>query len=63
MLAAVGAGWFSSLQECASHFVKPVKEYEPIKENTQKYETLFRIYKKIYSHTKTLSEELKDFRK
>jgi len=63
MLAAVGAGWFSSLQECASHFVKPVKEYEPITENAQKYEALFRIYKKVYSQTKTLSDELKDFRK
>ncbi|MGG4468395.1 xylulokinase [Paenibacillus alvei] len=63
MLAAVGAGWFSSLEECANTMLQTVKEYEPIQENVKRYEELYRIYKKVYGQTKMLSEELTQFRK
>jgi len=63
MLAAVGAGWYISLQECAEKMLQPAKEFEPIPENVTRYEVLYRIYQKVYSQTKTLSEELTQFRK
>lgn len=63
MLAAVGCGWFASLEECAETFVAPAKTYEPIKENVEKYKELFSIYKNLYYKTKELNEGLKAFRK
>lgn len=63
MLAAFGCGWFSSLLECADKFIEPVKKYEPIKENVEKYQKLFNMYKQIYEQTKVLNEQLQEFRK
>lgn len=63
MLAAFGCGWFSSLLECADKFIEPVKTYHPIKENVEKYQKLFGIYKRVYEQTKILNEQLQEFRK
>ncbi|MFP3916381.1 xylulokinase [Lysinibacillus telephonicus] len=63
MLAAVGSGWFESLQECADVFIEEVKTYEPIKENAEKYKKLFAIYKQVYEQTTELNESLQAFRK
>lgn len=63
MLAAVGSGWFKSLQECANVFIKEVKTYKPIKENVERYNELFAIYKKVYEQTRELNESLQAFRK
>ncbi|MRG87514.1 xylulokinase [Salinibacillus xinjiangensis] len=62
MLAAYGAGWFNSLEECADVFLDSVNTYEPIRENVEKYKYLFKIYKQVYSQTKELNEGLKAFR-
>ncbi len=63
MLAAFGTGWFSSLQECAEVFTIEEKVYEPIPENVEKYQTLFKLYRDIYHQTKSINEGLKRFRK
>jgi len=63
MLAAYGCGWFSSLKECADKFIQTAKVYNPIKENVERYKKLFAIYQNIYMGTKSLNNELKDFRK
>jgi xylulokinase len=63
MLAAYGCGWYSSLIECSEIFTQVIKIYEPIKENVQKYNQLFTLYKKVYQQTKDLNRELNRFRK
>jgi xylulokinase len=63
MLAAYGCGWYPSLEACAEEFIKSVKTYQPIKENVEKYQKLFSIYKKVYQLTKELNIEITEFRK
>lgn len=63
MLAAYGCGWFSSLQECAEKFVETTKSYIPVPENVEKYQKLFGVYKQVYQQTKSLNEQLQEFRK
>lgn len=62
MLAAYGCGWFTSLNECAEKFIQTAKTYYPIKENVESYQALFEIYKQVYTQTKGLNEQLKEFR-
>ncbi|WP_226670883.1 xylulokinase [Metabacillus litoralis] len=63
MLAAYGSGWYPSLKECAKVFIQTSKTYHPIKENVETYEKLFKIYQQVYTQTKELNEQLKEFRK
>jgi xylulokinase len=63
MLAAYGVGWFQSLEECASCFVKAAKQFSPIDEHVNQYNELFSIYQNIYESTTQLNKELKKFRK
>jgi xylulokinase len=63
MLAAYGCGWYSSLKECAEEFIQTAKTYYPIQENVDAYKKLFTIYKKVYSQTKEMNEQLREFRK
>ncbi|GIO23506.1 xylulokinase [Oceanobacillus sp. J11TS1] len=62
MLAAYGAGWFASLQECASVFLKDAETVEPIPENVEKYKELYQLYKSIYHSTKQVNKELMAYR-
>jgi len=63
MLAAYGCGWFPSLKDCAKAFIQVSKTYEPIPENVEQYKKLFSIYQDVYTQTKTLNEQLKEFRR
>jgi xylulokinase len=63
MLAAYGSGWFSSLKECADTFLQTAKTYEPIPENVERYQKIFAIYQEVYTQTKTLNDQLREFRK
>lgn len=63
MLAAFGCGWFSSLQDCANEFLKEESIYTPNPDNVQKYKELFAIYKQVYTNTKTMNDQLMEFRK
>ncbi|MFE8697469.1 xylulokinase [Cytobacillus sp. FJAT-53684] len=62
MLAAFGAGWFSSLEECANQFIQFTDEFLPQAEQVINYKKLFKIYQLIYLNTKEISEKLQDFR-
>lgn len=62
MIAAVGVKWFSSLEDCADHYVKKGKSYWPIPENVEKYQKLYQIYSQVYGQTKEMNHELIDFR-
>ncbi|WP_276356705.1 xylulokinase [Cohnella caldifontis] len=63
MLAAVGCGWFPTLDECAAAFVKRSGSYRPNPDAVRSYAELFRIYKDVYAHTRDVSRALSPFRK
>ena len=58
MLAAVGAGWFRNVAECAETFVEYNERYEPIPANVEKYESAYKVYKKIYDGTKGICHDI-----
>ncbi|XID90652.1 xylulokinase [Paenibacillaceae bacterium WGS1546] len=62
MLAAVGCGWFPSLDACGEVFVKPSRIYRPNAEQSERYERLFRIYQRTYGETRDINHALYAFR-
>lgn len=62
MLAAVGCGWFPSLEACAARFTRVSDRFEPNPVQVELYARLFRIYRQVYAQTKQLNEELAAFR-
>lgn len=60
MLAASGLGWFDSLDACAETFVHYQGSIKPIKENVEKYQKIYAIYKKVYPATKEICWELQE---
>ena len=54
MMAAVGAGWFEDLKECAKTFVHYKSGISPVKENVLKYNEAYESYKKVYGATRDL---------
>lgn len=62
MLAAVGCGWFASLDACAEVFVKHGRSYEPQAESSKRYAELFPVYQRVYAATKELNHDLQAFR-
>jgi xylulokinase len=63
MLAAVGSGWFPTLDECGEVFVKHTRTYRPNEAASERYEQLFRIYQQVYGQTKGINHSLHAFRK
>lgn len=61
MIAAVGCGWFDTLQACADAFIKVKTTYHPISEHVTQYQTLHRLYQEVYPATKTITPALIDF--
>lgn len=47
MIAAIGFGWFPSMEECANQFVSLSKKYEPIQENVDKYKKKFSLRQEL----------------
>ncbi|PZD95827.1 xylulokinase [Paenibacillus sambharensis] len=62
MLAAYGAGWFASLEECADRFVKHASAYTPNPDAVETYKGLFGIYRDVYSSTRELNNRLAAYR-
>ena len=54
IMAAVGAGEFSSIEEACDSILKVVSVTEPIVENVKRYEESYYIYKELYSSLKEL---------
>lgn len=52
MIAAVGTGWFTNLEECAAKVVSYKEEIRSIPENVKKYEACYKKYREIYPATK-----------
>ncbi|GAK31356.1 xylulokinase [Weissella oryzae SG25] len=63
ILAAVGLGWFDSVQEAANTFTEFGKAYLPDPERAAKYAQMHEIYKQVYGQTAELSHQLLDYRR
>jgi xylulokinase len=60
MFAAVGLGWFATLQEASAIFVAYNEPVKPIAENVRYYQKLYMVYNQVYNATKDLSHKLQD---
>lgn len=58
LLAAVGAGIYSSVPEACKAVILPDKIQNPIEENIGQYERVYKIYRNLYSSLKTSFDEL-----
>ncbi len=61
MIAALGLGWFDSMQDCAKEFVTYKDVFDPVKEDVEKYNEVFAIYKKVYPSTNEICKDLVEF--
>lgn len=62
MLAALGSGWFDSLEDCAAAFVSKTERYTPNPERVARYRELFALYQQVYPQTKGLCSSLMAYR-
>ncbi|MGM0755396.1 MAG: xylulokinase [Bacillota bacterium] len=62
MLAAVGGGWYPSLEACADQFIHQAAVYEPNQQRVDVYAHLFRLYQSIYTKTRDIQVGLKQYR-
>jgi len=62
MLAAVGCGWFPSLDACGETFVKHARIYRPDEAASARYGQLFEIYRQVYGQTAGINHALYAFR-
>jgi len=59
IIAAVGAGAFSSLEECSAAFYKPQKVFSPNAEHHELYQELLRGYVGLYKLVNRYRQELR----
>ena len=59
MLAAVGCGEYSSVEEAAGKIVKVLDTEKPVPELTEKYEKKYRQFKEIYPACKPVFDLIK----
>ena len=58
LLAAVGAGLYSSVPEACRAVIKADKVQEPVEENSRQYEKVYEMYRKLYPAMKQCFNEL-----
>ncbi|ATH93667.1 xylulokinase [Bacillus glycinifermentans] len=58
MIAAVGCGWFPTLEACAERFVHIKETFQPRPEYSGQYQHIFPVYRDVYRYTKPLNERL-----
>ena len=61
MIAAFGAGWYSTITEAAETMCGATVKYEPDSSNFSRYRELLAIYRNLYSSTAKLNQELVKF--
>ncbi|WNC14791.1 xylulokinase [Brevibacillus brevis] len=63
MLAAVGCGWYSSLEACAQKYIRKTKSFFPRSDRAGIYDELYSLYRCVYPHTRELNSALAKFRR
>lgn len=61
MIAAFGAGWYASITEAAENMTGQTVRVEPNQSNYSRYRELLEIYRKLYSATAEINQELVKF--
>lgn len=62
MIAAVGEEWIEDFSEVSEAWIEYGKTFTPIRENTEQYKTLFKLYRKVYENTQELTGSLLEFK-
>ncbi|WP_345808542.1 xylulokinase [Bacillus pumilus] len=62
ILAAVGCGWYPSLEACANQFIHQAAVYEPEQQLASIYDDLFHLYQKVYTQTRDIHAGLEQYR-
>ncbi|TSB46988.1 xylulokinase [Alkalicoccobacillus porphyridii] len=62
MLAAYGLNWFDSLEDCAAEFLQEQEVYNPDPVQVQQYDSIYKIYRSVYQHTKEMNQALSVYR-
>ncbi|MCA7120571.1 MAG: hypothetical protein LGL72_14510 [Acidibrevibacterium sp.] len=60
ILAAVGAGHFTAIDEAIAAMVRPGRRIEPIAANVARYEELYARYSALYAALKPLRAPIED---
>ena len=58
ILAGVGSGVYTSVQDACDKLITKAKETEPVAENAEKYAKYHELYKKLYSDLREDYQEL-----
>jgi len=61
MLAAYGAGWYSTIEKAANSMAGETKSFNPDPSKREIYDELLDIYKDIYHATANINNRLVDF--
>jgi len=61
MIAAYGAGWYSSIKESAENMSGKTRLIEPNLDNKSKYQDLINIYQNVYDSNKSINKSLVQF--
>ncbi len=62
MLAAMGEKWFKSFKDLNDAWIKYKEKIVPITEHINSYQTLFNIYKNVYTATQPITKDLTQFK-
>lgn len=62
IIAAMGEKWFEDFQEVSNAWIKYDEMYSPIKDNKERYKTLFNLYRKVYTNTQEITGSLLSFK-
>lgn len=63
ILAAVGLGWFESVEQAAQAFASFGQVYAPKADNVEKYAQVYQMYRQVYTQTADISHQLLAYRR
>ncbi|MCO8292148.1 xylulokinase [Tetragenococcus halophilus] len=60
MIAAMGVGWFETVEECVAHTITYIDKIDPISENVAEYKKIYELYTQVYPYTKDITHALSE---
>lgn len=58
MLAALGLGWYHSVEDCVEKFVSYSEPISPVPENVKLYNEIYKVYQDVYQNTRDITARL-----
>lgn len=62
MLAAMGIGWFNTIEDCHDVFGAYTEVVQPVSENVEKYASYYNLYQQMYQTTKDMAHALQELK-